>query len=88
MPVPQAYSMADLSRTESYQYPSAHYGHLSDNQQKELDAFKLLSQQEGYYTPAGVTSVEASHDDETLMYVAAWAQASLRGTTALRIVSM
>ncbi|KAF2714115.1 CRAL/TRIO domain-containing protein [Pleomassaria siparia CBS 279.74] len=57
--------MADLNRIESFQYPSAHFGHLSDNQQAQLDAFKLLCQKEGYYTPAGAT--EASYDDETLL---------------------
>lgn len=55
--------MADLSKIESFQYPSAHYGHLSDNQQQQLDAFKQLCQTEGYYS-------EANHDDETLLYVA------------------
>jgi hypothetical protein len=59
--------MADLSRVESFQYPSAHFGHLSDNQQQQLAAFKQLCQEKGYYSPGGVAP--PSHDDETLLYV-------------------
>jgi hypothetical protein len=60
--------MADLTRVESFQYPAAHLGHLTDNQQQALDAFKKLSQDEGYYKPAGADGkAEASHDDETLL---------------------
>ncbi|KAF2641489.1 CRAL/TRIO domain-containing protein [Massarina eburnea CBS 473.64] len=60
--------MADLARVESFQYPSGHYAHLSDNQQAQLELFKQLSQKEGYYTPVGTDGkTEASHDDETLL---------------------
>jgi hypothetical protein len=60
--------MADLSRTESFQYPAAHYGHLTDHQQKALESFKQIIQKNGYYTPeAPDGSSEASHDDETLL---------------------
>ncbi|KAF2278337.1 CRAL/TRIO domain-containing protein [Westerdykella ornata] len=60
--------MADLSRVESIQYPAAHYGHLTENQQQQLDAFKLLCQEQGYYTPADLAKdIEASHDDETML---------------------
>ena len=63
--------MADLKRIESFQYPSAHYGHLTDNQQQQLDAFKQLCQDEGYYKPLGTDEkADVSHDDETLLYVA------------------
>jgi hypothetical protein len=59
--------MAELTRVESFQYPSGHYAHLTENQQTQLHEFKLLCQKQGYYTPvAGKT--EASHDDETLLY--------------------
>ncbi len=59
----------ELSRTESYQYPSAHVGHLSNVQQSRLDAFKkLLCEEGGYYTPVNAdTGKPASHDDETLL---------------------
>ncbi|KAF1956717.1 CRAL/TRIO domain-containing protein [Byssothecium circinans] len=60
--------MAELTRVESFQYPSGHYAHLSENQQTQLDVFKQLCQEEGYYTPAGTDGkTEASHDDETLL---------------------
>ncbi|PSN62444.1 CRAL/TRIO domain-containing protein [Corynespora cassiicola Philippines] len=59
--------MADLKRIESFQYPSGHYAHLTDNQQDQLDAFKELCQTEGYYTPPGTDGKEPSHDDETLL---------------------
>ncbi|KAI9686714.1 MAG: hypothetical protein M1822_002773 [Bathelium mastoideum] len=62
--------MADnkLKRTESYQYPSGHLGHLSGNQQSSLDQFKQLCHEKGYYKPAGVDGrALPSHDDETLL---------------------
>ncbi|KZM22614.1 uncharacterized protein EKO05_0009735 [Ascochyta rabiei] len=58
--------MADLSRVESMQYPAGHLAHLSENQQKQLQAFEKLAQEQGYYTPATETA-EASHDDETML---------------------
>ena len=59
----------NLKRTESYQYPSGHIGHLSSNQQSSLDQFKQLCQEKGYYKPAGVGGrTVPSHDDETLLY--------------------
>lgn len=62
--------MADITRQETFQYPAAHYGHLTANQQEALDAFKQLCLEQGYYKPAGTdSSAEASHDDETLLYV-------------------
>ncbi|KAH7138302.1 CRAL-TRIO domain-containing protein [Dendryphion nanum] len=60
--------MADLSRIETFQYPAAHFGHLTDSQQEQLDAFRELCLQEGYYTPAAADgATEPSHDDETLL---------------------
>lgn len=62
--------MADLTRIESFQYPAAHFGHLTDNQQQQLDDFRLICLEQGYYTPAGAGGKpSASHDDETLLYV-------------------
>jgi hypothetical protein len=62
--------MADLTRVESFQYPAAHSGHLTDSQQQALDTFKQLCQEKGYYTPAGPGGKpEASLDDESLLYV-------------------
>ncbi|KAF2018518.1 CRAL/TRIO domain-containing protein [Aaosphaeria arxii CBS 175.79] len=60
---------ADLSRIESFQYPAAHYGHLSADQQQALEAFKSLCLEQGYYIPASPAEPrsEASHDDETLL---------------------
>ncbi|KAF2086293.1 CRAL/TRIO domain-containing protein [Saccharata proteae CBS 121410] len=59
---------ANLVRTESFQYPAAHLGHLTDNQQAALDQFKELCAKDGYYKPAGVEGRKyASHDDETLL---------------------
>lgn len=60
--------MADLKRVESFQYPSGHYSHLSENQQVQLDEFKKICEQAGYYTPPNLFSgAPASHDDETLL---------------------
>ncbi|KAF2685644.1 CRAL/TRIO domain-containing protein [Lentithecium fluviatile CBS 122367] len=59
--------MAELKRVESFQYPSGHYAHLTENQQKSLDEFKQICQKDGYYTPAGDGRVHPSHDDETLL---------------------
>jgi hypothetical protein len=59
--------MGDLQRVESMQYPAGHLSHLSDNQQVQLDAFKKICLDKGYYT-APVGGKAASHDDETLLY--------------------
>ncbi|KAF2232760.1 CRAL/TRIO domain-containing protein [Viridothelium virens] len=57
-----------LKRTDSYQYPSGHLGHLSDNQQAALGKFKVLCQEKGYYKPAEASAKALpSHDDETLL---------------------
>lgn len=61
---------SQLSRVESFQYPNAHLGHLSEAQQGALDNFRTLCEKEGYYKPAGPGGVpEASHDDATLLLV-------------------
>jgi hypothetical protein len=58
----------DLSKIDSYQYPSAHLGHLTEGQQTALDSFKRLCEEQGYYHPAGSDGRKvASHDDETLL---------------------
>ncbi|KAF9731238.1 hypothetical protein PMIN06_012872 [Paraphaeosphaeria minitans] len=60
--------MQDLTRVESFQYPSGHFAHLSDNQQAQLDEFKRICQEQGYYTPASPDgATQASDDDETLL---------------------
>jgi hypothetical protein len=60
--------MAELNRTESFQYPSGHYAHLTEKQQEQLDEFKQICQKEGYFTPAGTDGrTHATHDDETLL---------------------
>lgn len=60
--------MADLKRVESFQYPSGHYSHLTENQQAQLDEFKQISEEQGYFTPAGPDDKPpASHDDETML---------------------
>jgi hypothetical protein len=57
-----------LTKVDSFQYPSAHLGHLSENQQSALSKFRLLCEQKGYYFPNGVDGKSvASHDDETLL---------------------
>jgi len=58
--------MADLQRVESMQYPAGHLSHLSDNQQEQLNAFKKICLDKGYYTPAAAGK-DASHDDETML---------------------
>jgi hypothetical protein len=61
--------MADaLSRIDSYQYPSAHLGHLSEAQQSALDNFKKICEEKGYYHPGSSEGRKhASHDDETML---------------------
>jgi hypothetical protein len=49
------------------QYPAGHLSHLSDNQQEQLNTFKKICLDKGYYTPAAAGKA-ASHDDETLLY--------------------
>lgn len=62
--------MADLTKVDSFQYPAAHIGHLNPKQEASLAAFRELCAKEGYYKPKGQDGVsEASHDDETLLYV-------------------
>ncbi|KAL1614992.1 hypothetical protein SLS54_009333 [Diplodia seriata] len=58
----------ELQRVDSYQYPAAHLGHLTANQQAALDKFKDLCKDAGYYRPTGVDGKKfASHDDETML---------------------
>ncbi|GAB7361349.1 hypothetical protein MBLNU230_g1405t1 [Neophaeotheca triangularis] len=57
---------SDLERTESFQFPAAHIGHLTEGQQGALTKFKDLSSSKGYYIPAS-GKTPASHDDETLL---------------------
>jgi hypothetical protein len=60
----------DLRKVDSFQFPAAHLGHLSESQQKALDRFKEVCQENGYYHhPGSEGHTYASHDDETLLYV-------------------
>ncbi|KAF2827583.1 CRAL/TRIO domain-containing protein [Ophiobolus disseminans] len=58
--------MADLQRVESMQYPAGHLSHLSENQQEQLNTFKKICLDKGYYAPAA-GGKDASHDDETML---------------------
>ncbi|KAF2667051.1 CRAL/TRIO domain-containing protein [Microthyrium microscopicum] len=61
-------STEPLTKVDSFQYPSAHLGHLTNSQQESLDKFKAICQERGYYHPAGKDGKKyASHDDETLL---------------------
>jgi hypothetical protein len=61
-------TMADLSKVDSFQYPAAHLGHLTDNQQSALDDFKVVCKEQGYFHPEGEGGRKvASHDDATLL---------------------
>lgn len=56
------------TQLESYQYPNAHLGHLTDYQQNQLNEFKGLVKQESSYVPSGSGEHGISgHDDETLL---------------------
>lgn len=56
-----------LRRVESFQYPRAHYKHLTPEQDVRLKEFKELAAKDGYYH-AATADKNASHDDETLLY--------------------
>ena len=56
-----------IQRTESYQYPNAHYNHLTEDQSQKLSEFKKICQDKGYYTPSGAEHKPATHDDESLL---------------------
>lgn len=59
-----------LEQLDSFQYPAAHLGHLTDGQQTALDNFKKLIEEKGYYRSEGKDGIfYPSHDDETLLYV-------------------
>ena len=57
----------NLTRTESYQYPNAHFNHLTADQNIKLAEFKTLAQEAGYYHLASSSRSRPSHDDETLL---------------------
>ncbi|KAF2433824.1 CRAL/TRIO domain-containing protein [Tothia fuscella] len=58
----------NLTKIDSFQYPAAHLGHLTEVQQSALDSFKKLCQKQGYYHSAGTDGrTTDSHDDETLL---------------------
>lgn len=55
---------------ESYQYPNAHIGHLTEYQQAQLTEFKRLVQQDGNFgSPGSGDPALAGHDDESLLLV-------------------
>jgi hypothetical protein len=57
-----------LTKVDSFQYPSAHYGHLNENQETSLIKFKALCEERGYYFSKGKDGKSVpSHDDETLL---------------------
>lgn len=58
------------SAVVEYGYPNGHLGHLTTEEEAAFKNFKLLCTDKGEYKPAeGETP--ASHDDATLLYVAA-----------------
>jgi hypothetical protein len=60
--------MSDLSKVDSFQYPAAHIGHLTENQQAALDKFKEICKEHGYFHPEGEGGRKrASHDDATML---------------------
>ena len=62
--------MADLPKVDSssFQFPVGHLGHLTDAQQKALDKFRSICEEQGYVVPEGKDGRKtASHDDATLL---------------------
>ncbi|KAK3715534.1 hypothetical protein LTR37_007022 [Vermiconidia calcicola] len=57
---------ADLTRVNSYQWPSGHVAHLTEGQLGALARFKKICQEKGYYNP-GDNEIPPTHDDETLL---------------------
>lgn len=47
-------------------YPHGHLGHLSQEEEKSLQEFKVFLQDKGLYTPEAAEK-KASHDDQTLL---------------------
>lgn len=58
----------NLERIDSFQYPAAHLGHLSQGQLGALERFKVILAKGKYYRPADPQLQNPpSHDDETLL---------------------
>lgn len=58
----------ELKRVESFQWPSGHVGHLTENQKDALARFKKLCEEKGYYVPGSDDGKTLpTHDDETLL---------------------
>jgi hypothetical protein len=56
-----------ILKTGEFGYPSGHLGHLTQQQEEALEAFRKLCQENGLYKPA--TDIDQnSHDDTTLLY--------------------
>jgi hypothetical protein len=84
---------AELTQTQSLQYPAAHLGHLTASQETALAEFKKLSEEKGFYKSKVEGKDVASHDDETMLYVqpllqprpaarpGGWARGMLRART-------
>jgi hypothetical protein len=55
------------SAVEVYGFPRGHLGHLSPEEEEALTDFKLLCEQNGYYSPGNGSTEAPSHEDATLL---------------------
>lgn len=60
--------VASASQAAGTEWLAGHLNHLTEDQEKKLQEFKKLSEENGYYKSAS-DSGEASHDDATMLYV-------------------
>ncbi|KAF9891219.1 hypothetical protein FE257_004783 [Aspergillus nanangensis] len=63
---PQNDLVASASQAAGTAWLAGHLHHLTDEQEKKLEGFKKLSEENGYYTPAK-DGQKPSHDDATML---------------------
>jgi hypothetical protein len=54
---------------EVYGFPRGHLGHLTPEEEESLKQFKVLCENNGYYSPGNGTTVPPSHEDATMLSV-------------------
>jgi hypothetical protein len=57
------------SAVEVYGFPRGHLGHLTHDEEETLKDFKVLCEENGYYSPGNGDTEPPSHDDATMLSV-------------------